>query len=254
MYPVFHASPHIHIPLYLVMMSVAFSVSVIYFYKRAVDLNLRPKMSTEISLAIMIGAFLGARIFHVIFEYPQYYLENPMEIFKFYKGGFVFYGGLAGGLIFAYVYIKKLKQNFLNWLDCFAPVLPIGYMIGRVACIFAGCCYGKECDLPWAIRFPQGVEAPANIPLHPTQIYSILGELVVLGILILSEKKVKLKPGSLFFIWMLFHGMVRLVVEQYRGDFRGENILGLSISTIISLLLILGSSIWLFRKNFASKL
>jgi phosphatidylglycerol:prolipoprotein diacylglycerol transferase len=234
------------------MMSVAFSVSVIYFYKRALKLNLPAKVSTEISLVSMIGIFIGARIFHVIFEYPQYYIHSPLEIFKFWNGGFVFYGGLIGGLIAAYIYIKKLRQNFLNWLDCFAPVVPIGYMIGRVACIFAGCCYGKECDLPWAIRFPVGVEAPPHIPLHPTQIYSILAELLVLGILIFVEKKKTLKAGSLFFVWMFFHGIGRLIVEQYRGDFRGESYLGLSISSIISLALILGSGIWLARKNASS--
>lgn len=249
MYPVFQASPHIHIPLYLVMMSVAFSVAVIYFYKRALKLNLPPKVSTEISLVAMVGIFIGARIFHVIFEYPQYYFNNPIAILKFWNGGFVFYGGLIGGLIAAYIYIKKLRQNFLNWLDCFAPVVPIAYMIGRVACIFAGCCYGKTCDLPWAISFPTGVEAPPNIPLHPTQVYSIIAEFIVLGILTFAEKKKKLKPGSLFFIWMFFHGIGRLVIEQYRGDFRGEDFLGLSVSSIISIALILGSGIWLVRKN-----
>ena len=251
MYPVFYPSPHINIPVYLVVMSFAFIVSILYAYRRAIKLNLPPKISTEISIAIMIGAFFGARIFHIVFEYPEYYLENPLEIFKFYKGGFVFYGGLLGGLLSAYLFIKKIRQNFFNWLDGFALVIPVGYALGRIGCIFAGCCFGTECLLPWAIRFPEGVEAPANITLHPKQIYSILIEAMFWAILFSIEKvqTKKLKPGSLFFIWMLLHSFGRIIIEQFRGDFRGEMVFGFSISTLISIALLASSSYFLFRQK-----
>jgi phosphatidylglycerol:prolipoprotein diacylglycerol transferase len=249
MYPIFHPSPHIHIPIYLVVMSLAFSLSIVYFYKRAIKLNLPPKISTEISIMVMIGAFLGSRLFHIVFEYPQYYINDPVEVFKVYKGGFVFYGGLIGGLLTSYLFVKKIKQNYLNWLDCSAPVLSLGYIIGRIGCIFAGCCFGRECDLPWAIQFPQGVEAPANILLHPTQVYSILIECSVWFSLFIIEKKKPMKSGSLFAVWLLLHSAGRLVVEQYRGDFRGEPVLGLSVSSLISLILIALSSVWLLRKK-----
>lgn len=90
MYPVFYPSPHIHIPIYLVVMSLAFSLGIVYFYKRAVKLNLSAKVSTEISIIVMLGAFVGSRLFHVIFEYPEYYLNDPIEVLKVYNGGFVF--------------------------------------------------------------------------------------------------------------------------------------------------------------------
>ncbi len=249
MFPIFHPSPHINIPIYLVVMSLAFSLSIVYFYKRAIKLNLPPKISTEISIMVMLGAFLGARVFHILFEYPQYYLSDPVEVFKIYKGGFVFYGGLVGGILASYIFIRKIKQNYFNWLDCSALVLPLGYIIGRIGCIFAGCCFGKECDLPWAIRFPEGVEAPANILLHPTQVYSILIEVIIWIVLVLTEKRKKLKSGSLFFIWLLLHAFGRLVVEEFRGDFRGDPVLGLSVSSLISILLIVLSTVWLLRKK-----
>lgn len=249
MYPVFHPSPHIHIPIYLVVMSLAFSLSIVYFYKRAIKLNLPPKISTEISIMVMIGAFLGSRLFHIIFEYPQYYINDPLEVFKVHKGGFVFYGGLIGGLLTSYVFVRKIKQNYLNWLDCSALVLPLGYIIGRIGCIFAGCCFGRECDLPWAMKFPEGVEAPANILLHPTQIYSIIIECLVWLSLFAIEKKKPMKSGSLFAVWLLLHSVGRIVVEQYRGDFRGAPVLGLSVSSLISLIFIVLSSVWLLRKK-----
>ncbi len=256
MYPVFHPSPHINIPLYLVAMSLAFSLGIVFFYKRAIKLNLPPKISTEISLAVMFGAFIGARLFHIIFEYPEYYLNHPIEIFKFYNGGFVFYGGFAGGLVTSYIYIKKIRQNFYNWLDCAAPVISLGYIIGRAGCWLAGCCYGKTCDLPWAIQFREGVEAPAHVLLHPTQIYSILGESLILGLFLFTEKKfthMKLKSGSLFFIWLILHCIGRTVVEQFRGDFRGQEVLGVTISTLISLALIALSLAWLYHQNIVRK-
>lgn len=255
MYPVFHPSPHIHIPIYLVVMSLAFSVAVVYFFKRAIKLNLPAKTSSELSIAVMIGAFLGARIFHVLLEYPEYYWNEPLEIFKFYKGGFVFYGGFFGGLILSYLYVKRIKQNFFSWLDCAAPVLSLSYAIGRVGCLFAGCCFGKECTLPWAITFPPGVEAPANIPLHPTQIYSILIELVIFGILIFIEKyrSKNLKTGSLFFIWIFCHGVGRAIVEHFRGDFRGESVFGYSISLIISIALVAFSAYSLMHSKKKSQ-
>lgn len=253
MYPVFYPSPHINIPLYLVVMSLACTVSIIYFYKRAIKLNIPPKISTEISLVVMAGAFLGARLFHVIFEYPHHYIQSPIEILKIYNGGFVFYGGFFGGIAASYFYVKKLRQNYFNWLDCAAPVLSVGYIIGRIGCFFAGCCFGKECDLPWAIRFPPGVEAPANIALHPTQIYSVLIELFILGTLLFIEKRNSkersLKTGSLFFIWIILHGLGRLIVEQFRGDFRGESLLGLSISSFISIGLIVVGGIALTKRS-----
>lgn len=248
MFPVFSPSPHINIPLYLIMMSAAFTLSIVYFYKRAIQLNLPPKISTEISLVVMFGAFIGSRIFHVIFEYPQYYLQSPLEILKFFNGGFVFYGGFIGAILASYYYVKKLRQNYLNWLDCSAPAISLGYIIGRFACFLAGCCYGKVCDLPWAIKFGEGVEAPAHTLLHPTQLYSILIEGLILATLLILEKKCpsKFRSGTLFLVWMLLHSIGRLIVEFFRGDYRGEALLGLSISSLISIILILISGGFLY--------
>ncbi len=236
---IFQPSVHINIPVYLLLVSLAFSVAVIYFYKRALKLRLSPKLSMEIAIVGMVGAFVGSRLFHIVFEYPKHYLNNPLDIFKILNGGFVFYGGLIVGLLAALYYIKRLRQNPLNWLDCAAPAIAVGYIVGRVGCIFAGCCYGKICNLPWAISFPPGVEAPAHIPLHPTQFYAIIGQTIVLAFILLIEKYKKPKrAGTLFFLWLLGHGISRLIVEQFRGDFRGDLLGPLSISTFLSLLAI----------------
>lgn len=249
MYPVFTASQHIHLPSYLIWMSLTFTFAVFYFYKRSFSKSLSAKIAAELSLWIMIGIFFGARLLHILAEYPQYYLDNPYEAFKFWQGGFVFYGGFLGGLLTGYLYLKSKNQSLPTWLDHAAPVIALSYAIGRIGCLLAGCCYGSECYLPWAITFGSGVEAPAGVPIHPTQIYTILSESLVFILLLKLEPRhfFKKNPGSLFYFWMILHGVFRLLIEQFRGDFRGTSFLGLYISSYISILFIILGSYLIYR-------
>lgn len=241
MYPIFTASQHIHLSSYLIWMSLTFCISVFYFYRRSFKTSLSAKIASELAIWIMLGGFIGARVLHILGEYPQYYFDHPSEIFKFWKGGFVFYGGLFGGLLSAFLFLKHKHQIFTKWLDHSAPVIAFGYAFGRIGCLWAGCCFGKECSLPWAIVFQTGVEAPAGLPLHPTQVYSSLAELVIWIILTRAEglKTITTTPGRLFYLWMIMHGISRILVEQFRGDFRGIEYGGLYISSYISLAVVL---------------
>ncbi len=247
MYPVFTASHHIHLSSYLMWMSLTFCICVYYFYKRAFRTSLSAKIAADLSIWIMVGGFIGARAFHILLEFPEFYRDHPSEIFLFWKGGFVFYGGLFGGLFSAYIFLKRKHQSFTPWLDHAAPVIALGYAIGRIGCLLAGCCYGKECDLPWAIQFKQGVEAPAFIYLHPTQIYSFLIELIIFFVLLKSQSLdwVKTQSGRLFSLWLMLHGLGRVVVEHFRADFRGNEYMGLSISTYFSLAIILSGFLFI---------
>lgn len=208
----------------------------------------------DISIAIMIGGLIGARLAHVFYEHPEYYLQYPQEILKIWNGGYVFYGGLIGGFVAAFALIKIKNGNPQIWMDAFAPLLPVGYGLGRLGCLFAGCCYGKECDLPWAIRYPEGVEAPAHVALHPTPLYDFFISWIVFGFLFLIEKnraqfpKQFQKNGALFYLWMILYGVQRIIIEDFRNDFRGPAMLGFSVSTVLSILLILGGLLLLLSR------
>lgn len=165
-------------------------------------------------------------MFHVLFESPQNYFQDPKTIFYMWQGGFVFYGGLLAVLPSTYLFCKIKKQDFLSWADFFVPFISVGYIFGRLGCFLAGCCYGKSCDLPWAIN-----------NLHPTQLYAVLAEALVF-LLLLSEKKMNRPKGVLFATWMIGHGIGRLFMEPFRDDFRGPEVSGLSISQILSLILV----------------
>jgi phosphatidylglycerol:prolipoprotein diacylglycerol transferase len=127
---------------------------------------------------------------------------------------------------------------------------------GRLGCLAAGCCYGRPTDLPWAITFTNPLAAanvgtPLGIPLHPTQIYEAGAELLILVLLLATERRGRVFAGRTFWMYLLLYAISRFVIEFYRGDPRGE-ILGLSTSQFISVLLAplsLGMLIWLSRSR-----
>ena len=267
MFPVIRLSSEIHLPIYLVIGSLIFTIGLFWVVHRADHRGLNRNTTLDFALALMLGTFIGARILHVVYEEPSYYLENPLHIFYFWHGGFVYFGGMLGAwLATEFVFWKNKELDRGAWQELYSPLFPLGSAIGRVACLGAGCCYGKPTDLPWAITFPIGAEAPIGIPLHPTQIYMVLGDfLIFLIVLFIDQRKRKSRRkklsiprffrsnGQLLFFWLFFHGAFRLIMEAFRADPRGPEIVGLSISTWISLGLMLISGI-LFIRNGKQKL
>lgn len=218
------------LPIYFLILSGVYTLLVFLTYFRSQKMKKETKIALDLGLILMVAGFLGGRLLHVVYEEPQFYSGNPLAIFQFWQGGFVFYGGFITALLGCLVYLKIQKQSFFEWADFFAPIIALGYSLGRWSCFFAGCCYGRACDLPWAVRF----EWDQNMVLrHPTQIYASLWELGVFGLLTLFEKKKK-NTGMIFSLWLVLHGIGRLMMEYFRDDFRGAFYGGLSISSWIS--------------------
>jgi phosphatidylglycerol:prolipoprotein diacylglycerol transferase len=130
---------------------------------------------------------------------------------------------------------------FWTTCDVFAPGIALGHVTGRLGCFAAGCCYGKPTDVPWAVIFTNPLAAanvgtPLGIPLHPTQLYEAGAELLILVLLLATEKKGRPFAGRTFWLYMLVYAVSRFVIEMYRGDPRGE-LWGFSTSQIISFVL-----------------
>ena len=138
--------------------------------------------------------------------------------------------------------IRRHRLPLWKTLDVFAPSLALGIFFGRLGCFAAGCCYGKQCSLPWAVTFthPETL-ARSGVALHPTQLYSALGALITF-ILLYSLRKHKKFDGQLALLWVLCYSCIRLINELFRGDIRGgmltENI---ALSFVIAALLIIAS-------------
>lgn len=226
-------------PTYFLWISLTFSLCLWLFLLRT---KFAKKGILDLSLILMGSGLFGARLFHVIYEEPAYYWENPLRVFEVWNGGHVFFGGfltawLIGNLSWTWIRrssSQKMSRGQIH--DELAPIVSFGAMLGRIGCLLAGCCYGRTCDLPWAIA-----------GRHPTALYSIFWELGVFLILLGSEKKLLTRPGKLFWLWLALHSIGRFFIEFFRDDFRGPQ-LALSVSGWISCILFI-IAILGFRKK-----
>lgn len=222
-----------NIHLFFLIISITISLALIWIYKRSEIYPLHPLHSMNLLLVLMLSSLLGARGMHIFWEAPEHYRQNPMQVFALASGGYVYFGGALLAFVTGFIYLKINKQHWQSYADAIAIPAAFATGVGRLGCFLSGCCFGRQCDLPWAIA-----------GRHPTQLYSLAWDLSVMGLLILAERRLRLVPSGLFSLWVLFHSCGRLLIEQFRDDFRGL-IIGLSISSWISLGLIIVSSLHL---------
>lgn len=186
--------------------------------------------AVDILLIIMSTWFIGARLFHVIFELPSYYLKNPIEIFYISKGGFVLYGGIIFVSFCIYIYTKIKNLSFFKVMDISAAPLMLGMAIGRIGCFMQGCCYGKTTTLPWGMVF----KTVSLGHLHPTQLYMSFYNFLIFLVSLKLLKKNKF-VGYTGLISLALYSLFRFFVEYFRADYRGAYSY-LSISQLISIL------------------
>ncbi len=154
----------------------------------------------------------------------------------------MFYGGLIAAIVVCIWQLRKHRLPLWSSGDLFAPGIALGYMVGRLGCLMAGCCYGKPTDVPWAVTFTDpaanfNVGTPLNVALHPTQLYESGAGLVILVALLLLEKRPGHFPGRTFWSFAFLYAVLRFIIEFFRGDDRGLVFNLLSTSQFISVVL-----------------
>jgi phosphatidylglycerol---prolipoprotein diacylglyceryl transferase len=204
----------------------------------------------DLGIWIIISALVGAKLLLLIVEFDTF-RQNPRELLSLAQSGGVFYGGLILAVVVAFWYLWKHRMPLWATCDVFAPGIALGHVIGRLGCFLAGCCWGKETTVPWAVVFTDpfaaaNVGTPLNQHLHPTQLYESGAELLILIGILLFEKKGRPFPGRTFWGYMLAYAISRFIIEIYRGDPRGM-VYGLSTSQFISVLLVPISLVMLWR-------
>lgn len=207
------------------------------------------------SLFGVIGIGVGSKILYLITISPTLIKHASRINWKetipaLITGGFVFYGGLIGGILGLLVYAKVFKISFKTLIMIFVPVAPIIHAIARFGCLCSGCCYGKEYHGPGHIVFHNSLYNNNNIPLFPTQIVESICNFIIFGIILFTYKRFKgtYKPVSLYCI---LYGIARFFLEFTRGD-EERGIFLLSTSQWISILLII-IGIALFIYSFRNK-
>ncbi|HVV01945.1 MAG TPA: prolipoprotein diacylglyceryl transferase [Verrucomicrobiae bacterium] len=207
---------------YGIMMAVAFIAGLWTASRRARFDHIPAERILDLGPWVIVGSILGARILYVITFWHEQFANNWSEIVMVQHGGLVFYGGLIGASLAVILYCRIKKLGLWKVADILAPSISLGYVFGRIGCLLNGCCYGRYCSLPWAIRFPPGHEThplgmPAT-PVHPTEIYeSLLNLFLYAGLAWLYRRKKF--DGQIFATYLICYALLRSFVEMFRGDY-----------------------------------
>ena len=223
MHPIAFYLGSLPIRWYGVMMALAFFAGLWTATRRARLANISGDIIADVTLWLMAGSILGARFVYVTTYWKQEFADQPFsEVFMIQHGGLVFYGGLIGAIVASLIYLRWKKLPVWKIADIFAPSIALGSVFGRVGCLLNGCCYGRACDLPWAIRFPADHETH-GVPVHPTEIYDGLLNLILYLALARLFRRKKF-DGQVFATYLIGYAICRFIVEFYRGDYPPDHI------------------------------
>ncbi|MCR3755878.1 MAG: phosphatidylglycerol--prolipoprotein diacylglyceryl transferase [Sodalis sp. Psp] len=223
-----------------------------------------------------LGVFLGGRIGYMLFYNLPLFLNNPLYLFQVWDGGMSFHGGLMGVIVVIFWFAHRTKHHFFQVGDFVAPVVPFGLGAGRLGNFINGELWGRvTTHTPWAMLCPvlrdedlALLSAHPNwqsmfdrygvLPRHPSQLYEMLLEGVVLfTILNLFIRKTR-PMGSVSGLFMICYGVFRILVEFFRQP---DVQLGLfsdviSMGQILSLPMILAGiiiMIWAYHHSLSPK-
>lgn len=240
---------------YGILLAAAYLLGLHLAVRRAKARGVDPNRVMDLGIWIIIAALVGAKLLLVVVDW-DHYRRNPGDIFSLVRSAGVFYGGLVVATATGFLLIRRYRLPVWTTADLYAPGIALGHVIGRMGCFFAGCCWGRPTSVPWAITFTDpaaavNVGTPLNVALHPTQLYEAGAELLILVLLLATERRGRPFAGRTFWLYMLLYAITRFIIEIYRGDPRGE-ILGMSTSQFVSVLIVplsLAMLYWLSRRG-----
>lgn len=159
-----------------------------------------------------LGVILGGRLGYILFYNFEHVLQQPSYLFKIWEGGMSFHGGLIGVLLAMALFARKYQKSYLALGDFVAPLVPLGLAAGRIGNFINGELWGRPTDVPWAMVFPTG----GAIGRHPSQLYHVALEGLLLFIVILLVRRMKLATGVVGGVFLMGYGIARFSVEFFR--------------------------------------
>ncbi len=243
----------LRIPLYGLMTMLGYLAAMLYCLKQRHKIGISKDELFDIIFYIILGAIIGGKLFFIFFNWDSFAASTLVEKIRY---GFVFFGGFIGAVTAGIIVARVKKLPFFKFADFFAPAIALGHAIGRIGCFLAGCCYGKVSHSFLSVKFhnpeclvPHHLH---DVGLYPTQLMESLGNFILFFILLTVFNK-KHKEGTVIASYIIGYGLIRFIVEFFRGDDRGSYILGLSPSQFIAAALIILISAFLIKRNYGSK-
>ena len=234
MHPIAFYLGSLAIRWYGVMMALAFLAGLGTATRRARLVNVSGDIVADVTLWLMAGSIIGARSVYVTTYWKQEFADQPFrEVFMIQHGGLVYFGGLIGATIAGTLYLAWKKLPVLKIADILAPSVALGSVFGRIGCLLNGCCYGRACDLPWAIHFPADHETHGT-GVHPTEIYDALLNFVLYLALAWLFRRKKF-DGQIIATYLMIYAVFRSIAETFRGDYPTDHVhAGLTSAQLVS--------------------
>jgi phosphatidylglycerol:prolipoprotein diacylglycerol transferase len=279
-------------PAYFVMLLSGFFIATALGALWAKRIGQNPDVIVDLGLAMLLSGVAASRLFHVFFDghFMDYVhiCTDPSKVdwlvsraecagrykghwdvatgvchpvktncfawAEFWAGGLTYYGGFIGASLAAVVLLRRDKFPFWKAADMAGFTVPMGLAFGRMGCLLAGCCFGAESSMPWALSFPP--QSPASEaqwkvhalatpdtwshPVHPTQIYESAASLAIAAFCLYYVHPRKRYDGQVFAAFLVLYAVARALLEILRRDDRG-GISILSTSQIVGILCIVAA-------------
>jgi phosphatidylglycerol:prolipoprotein diacylglycerol transferase len=237
--------------IYGLLIGLGFVISIFLAARRGKKEAVNPDRILDLGVFVLLAAIVGSRVLFVLTDLGEFAVK-PLDAIAIWKGGLVFYGGVAGAVPAGIWYVKRHNLPLWKTADIMAPSIALGHAFGRLGCFFAGCCYGKPCSGPLCITFTDPhSQAPLGVPLFPTQLTESSGEMVIFCMLLLIRRNKKF-DGQLFWIYILSYAVLRFIIEFYRGDAIRGLYFGNAISTSqligTGMFMLAGFMLWKLRR------
>ena len=241
----------IKIYYYSICILIGISIGIFFLFKEAKKQKIdQDKLGDLLFYTILFG-ILGARIYYVLFNL-SYYIKNPLEIIAIWHGGLAIHGGIIAGLITIIYLTKKYKLNTLKIIDMSVPSLIIAQSIGRWGNFFNGEAYGKVVTLSHlkSQHIPNFIIDRMKIDgsyHQPTFLYESILCLIGFIILMILKNNKSLKITNLTSLYLIWYGLIRLVIEYYRTD---SLMLGpIKMAMLISIVFIISGVVLLIKSK-----
>jgi phosphatidylglycerol:prolipoprotein diacylglycerol transferase len=229
-----------YLPTYGVLVALGFLLGLTVTVRLAKRSGLNAELVTNLAVYCALAGLLGAKLLMLIFDWGSADRPPIFSMATLQAAG-VWQGGLVLAFITAFLYIRHTKLPSLKTLDAFAPGVALGHAIGRIGCFAAGCCWGNECKLPWAVTFKNPdafalTGVPLDVPLHPSQLYEVFTELALFAFLYWRFGKAH-TPGRIMGLYLVISSVARFLIEFTRFHEQGLHF-GLSYTQWISIALV----------------
>ncbi len=246
MKPILFSIGHFHLYSFGLMTALGVMICVLLMERRAARFGFpsKERVLDFIFVSVAFG-FIGARI-NYVFQNAAYYSAHFLEIFAVWEGGLIFYGGVVGAFSALFVFCRMKKVSFVKTLDFLLPFVALAHAFGRFGCFLNGCCGGKACALPWAVKFPE-----TQFSVHPTQLYEVILDLLLFAVLSYFYIRNQKRPapeasGETAIFYFFGYGVIRFMMEFFRA---GNPYWGpLTINQWFSLLLIFISGLFYVKR------